>query len=307
MAFGDAFPMIPWAWRTDPSKVTNDPSTWTNTAQQPEGYTPWQSSNPIQSAQQSTTAVANPYGPTPGMSQPTPEQMAINRAKWHTEDLMNGNRGPKYTADHLQNNPYMPGNSTGTPTAQSSSTQPPVGFENPYMKAQADAMTQQVAQNFNQQIMPSIRRGSMATGGFGGSRQGIAEGMATQGAQQALSNSLAGLYGQGYRDDRTYDLGLGSLAAQNRGLDLQSQRLGGDLFTQALNNGIGVGNALYQSGQREMLAPWQNAINPYLNAINLLAGNSGTVSTGGQSGGGWTGALGGAISGAQLAKLLFGG
>ncbi|MEY4636515.1 MAG: hypothetical protein RJA55_2313 [Acidobacteriota bacterium] len=219
-------------------------------------------------------------------------------------------------------NPYMPqpfsvggGGASSSPPAQSGGGWPgasggtggPVGFDNPYLAAQANAMTDQVSRRFNQQIAPSIRRNAVATGGFGGSRQGIAEGMAAQGAQDALTGGLANLYSSGYQADRGYDLGMGGLYNQGRSLDMQQARLGGDLFTQGLNNSIGVGNALYESGQREQMAPWQNSINPYLNAISLLAGNSGTTSTGGQTGGGLGGALGGGIAGAQLYKLLFGG
>ena len=46
---------------------------------------------------------------------------------------------------------------------------------NPYLAANANAITQQTTQNLQNNILPSINSGAMAAGGFGGSRQGIAQ------------------------------------------------------------------------------------------------------------------------------------
>lgn len=73
---------------------------------------------------------------------------------------------------------------------------------NPYLQDQAGAITTQANQNLQNNIMPSLNMGAMATGGFGGSRQGIAQGLAAGQTQQGITSSLAGLYGNAYEQDQ---------------------------------------------------------------------------------------------------------
>lgn len=112
-------------------------------------------------------------------------------------------------------------------------------MQNPYLPAQAQAITQQANNNLFNYQMPQINSGAIAAGGFGGSRNGIAQGLAIGQTNQGLSNSLASLYGNAYEND------------QNRGLQQQSINnaftLGqGNLDlgrTQAANNySLGQGN-----------------------------------------------------------------
>lgn len=49
------------------------------------------------------------------------------------------------------------------------------------------------ADTLTRQVMPTIRSGAMASGGYGGSRQGIAEGLALGDANKALTRSAQGL------------------------------------------------------------------------------------------------------------------
>src|SRR5574343_1806986 len=55
----------------------------------------------------------------------------------------------------------------------SSQSTPGTGMGNPYLGAQANAITQQATQNLQNNIMPGINSGAVAAGGYGGSRQGI--------------------------------------------------------------------------------------------------------------------------------------
>lgn len=129
---------------------------------------------------------------------------------------------------------------------------------NPYLQGQANAITQQATQNLQNNILPGINSNFMAAGGYGGSRQGIAQGLAIGQTNQGITNSLAGLYGQAYEADQNraaqqamnqaqmsnslevarlnnetqrlglanqYNLGLGNLALGNRQAD-QSYGLG---------------------------------------------------------------------------------
>lgn len=107
--------------------------------------------------------------------------------------------------------------------------------------------------------------------------------------------------------DNSYNLGLGNLALGNRNTDLAGQRLGYDMFTGGVNNAINWNNALYNMGQANLNAPMGpiNQANPFLQAL-MAATGSGNVTMPGQ-GGGWSGALGGALTAAQLARMFFGG
>ena len=69
-------------------------------------------------------------------------------------------------------------------------------FQNPGMDPMADVYARNVAQNFNEQIMPGLRGGAALAGGMGSSRQGIAEGLAAGRSSQQLQDFGAQLYGQ---------------------------------------------------------------------------------------------------------------
>ena len=76
------------------------------------------------------------------------------------------------------------------------------GMSNPYLGAQASAITQQANQNLQNNMLPAINSGAVAAGGYGGSRQGIAQGIAMGQTQQGIANALAGMYGSAYQHDQ---------------------------------------------------------------------------------------------------------
>lgn len=232
---------------------------------------------------------------------------------------------------------------------------------NPYLSQQADAITQQATQNLNTNILPGINSGAMAAGGFGGSRQGIAQGLAIGQTNQGITNSLAGLYGNAYEGDQNralqrdltgqqlasqqsiagmqnqttrdlgfgnlglgytqagnnYNLGLGQLGLGNkqadqnfytaqRGQDLSQLGLGASLANQGNLGLSNQGQQLYQTGLTQQQAPY-NVLGQYAGLLSPFTGlnQSQSQSTPGASTAG--SALGGALTAAQLYKLLFGG
>lgn len=90
-----------------------------------------------------------------------------------------------------------------------------MAITNPYLQDQAQAITNTATQNLNNNILPGINSGAMAAGGYGGSRQGIAQGLAIGQTNQGITNSLASLYGNAYAQDQ-------QLAAQK---EMQAQQL----------------------------------------------------------------------------------
>ena len=194
------------------------------------------------------------------------------------------------------------------------------GQSNPYIGAYGNAITNQVTQNLQRNVLPQIASSAMAAGGFGGSRQGVVEANALNDANQGLSNALAGAYSQDwnaqqgrnlsqYGMDQNYNLGLGNLGlnAQNsvnnfytaqRGQDIQSAGLGAQL-TQMGNQGyLNQGQGIYNVGNTEQQAPW-NVVNNTNNVMSPWAGNTSTTS-GSTSSNGAAGFMGGAVGGAQL-------
>lgn len=73
---------------------------------------------------------------------------------------------------------------------------------NPYVQGQANAITGKVTDNLLQTVLPSIRTGAtMASGPYagGGTREGVAQGLAIGQTNEELSRALAGLYGGAYQ------------------------------------------------------------------------------------------------------------
>jgi hypothetical protein len=177
---------------------------------------------------------------------------------------------------------------------------------NPYLDQMAGGMVRQQMQGLTEGALPAIRDGAMAAGGIGGSRQGVAEGLAVGRTMQGLGDSLAGLYGNAYQFDQNLGLqqqGLNnSFFTAQRGQDLQGLGLGAGLVQQGLSGMAAQGAGLANVGQQATAAQWA----PYQTAAGLVGpftglGGSSTSTTPGASPLG--GALGGALAGAQLWNL----
>lgn len=161
----------------------------------------------------------------------------------------------------------------------------PTTATNPYLSGMADDMQRRTAlllgQNNN-----AIQGNFVGSGALGGSRQGVAQGIAAGQAADSLQGQLANLYGTQYNNDQNRAMqqyGLDqNFYGQQRGQDQAGATLGGALMSQGLNAGW---------------QPIQNAANTYSNFTGF-----GTTSGQQQTGGGLTGALGGALGVAQIGK-----
>jgi hypothetical protein len=188
--------------------------------------------------------------------------------------------------------------------------------ENPYLQSQGDAITRTATNNLNRNILPGIGAGAVAAGGYGGSRQGIAEGLAIGETNKGITDSLSNLYGNAYGQNQQYNLGLGNLAlgnqgqnynfyTQQRGLDQSGVQLGANLYNAGNAGYLGQGTGIYGIGNTQQQAPW-TAANNAGNVFSQFSGLGGSqVQT--QQGSQLGGALGGALAGAQLGKSLGGG
>lgn len=137
---------------------------------------------------------------------------------------------------------------------------------NPYLQDQQNAISNTVNTSLNQQQMPGIRRAAIAAGGYGGSRTGIAQGLAMNGANTAIANATANLQGQAYEGDQNRSL---QQSMQNAQLGAQ-ERIAG---MQDATNRYGLGNQ-YSLGMGNLGLGFQNSDNQYsLGMGNLALGN----------------------------------
>ncbi len=188
---------------------------------------------------------------------------------------------------------------------------------NPYLDQMADDIGRRTQQGLGQ-AFNGIRSNSVGVGGLGGSRQGVAEGVATSGAMDSMQGQLAGLFGTDYTNsmnrnlqaygidsstwlgargqNQNYALGVGGLENQRYGQDqsFYTAQRGQDLQQ------TGMGANIYDMGVKGGWIPLDKASDIYKGYTGLNSSQT----TGGQSGGGASGVIGGALAGASFGKSM---
>lgn len=152
---------------------------------------------------------------------------------------------------------------------------------NPYTGQIVDAALRSSNDQFRSNILPAIATQAGQANQTGGTRQGIAEGMAAQALAQQQGDIISRLYGQAFDTgsaDRNAALGLvsqGQQANQNAALAGRSQALqgaqigaglltsGSDLNQQAISTGTAQGANLLQGGNSA-------AMDQYFRSLGLL-------------------------------------
>lgn len=157
---------------------------------------------------------------------------------------------------------------------------------NPYLAGMADDIQHRTNETLGQSFN-AIRGNAVGVGGLGGSRQGVAEGIATKGAADSLQGNLANLYGQAYNSDQ-------NRALQQYGYD---QNFYGNQRSQDLA-GFNLGMSAIPQGLQTQWSPLTTA-----GSIYGQFSPFGTTTQSGQQGGGALGALGGGLGAAQIGKL----
>lgn len=193
-----------------------------------------------------------------------------------------------------RNQPPPPAPSSGIPPMQQNISLRQYE-KNPYLDQMAAGITQQATRNLTENVLPGVRQQSIASGGYGGSRGGIAEGLAMGRTGDAIANSLASLYGNDYQQtqnrntqmygmDQAYNLGLGNLGLQNQKMNNDYSLGLGNLglgYTQADNSlNLGMTNAAnnrygtdksYEVGMANAAASSANAAANQTSAAGNLA------------------------------------
>lgn len=181
----------------------------------------------------------------------------------------------------------------------------------PIVAAASQAATQPLYDQLLQSILPGIRANAASTGNVGGSRQGIAEGLAVQNTQRAAGEASAGIYNTALQN---------ALQSRDRALALAPQQAQLGQMPSLLLDQVGRQQFNYEQAllddQIARHAFEQNLPSAKLGEFaSLVSGGFGSTSYGtstgqGTAGGGGSalgGALGGALAGASLGNTLFPG
>lgn len=174
------------------------------------------------------------------------------------------------------------------------------GTSNPYLGDQVNYLRQNAQENYDRVTAPGIRQMMAGTGGYGGSRQGVLEANAQRDMNNGVNGAIANMLGNNWQQDQTRQT---SSYDTNRGLDLQQQMIGANLYGQGMQGMAGLGQGAFNAGSAQQNAAWQ----PIQNASSVyhpFSGLGGSTSTNSQQGGGTAGAIGGLLGGVQLANNM---
>lgn len=163
----------------------------------------------------------------------------------------------------------------------------PTTSTNPYLTGMADDISRRTQEMLGQNNL-AIQGNAVGVGGLGGSRQGVAQGLAASKAADYLQGNLSNLYGTQYSNDQNralqqYGMDQGFYTGQ-RGQDLAQAGMGANMLGQGLQT---------------QWSPIENAAKTYGQFSGM-----GTTTQNQSSGGGLGGVLGGALGTAQLGKNM---
>lgn len=198
----------------------------------------------------------------------------------------------------------MPGQIYDAQRAQSFALNSPDAANNPYVQNMMRSNAFNLNRNLQENLLPAINSGAVAAGQYGGSRQGIAQGLAMRGTQDALANANASTM----------------MDAYSKGLGAQGMALGN--AGNMMNMGLSPMNIMNQVGQYNQGID-QTALDADMNRWNynqqlpmdtlnfynnIIQGNNAWGSNSTQDGGGsspLSGAIGGGLLGASASSLPF--
>lgn len=164
----------------------------------------------------------------------------------------------------------------------------------PYVGAMIEAGQNDLTQEFQRNVMPYIADQSQSTGGYGGSRQGVAQGIAAEGLLEAQGDLEARLLSDAYGRSLQHQQAAWNQAPHMTGLGLMpsqlQQEIGGQYKQDALRQAQNL------QGYQQAVQPW------YAFSQGGNPGNPGYTAGGSML----TAGLGGAFAGAGIGGELGG-
>lgn len=208
-----------------------------------------------------------------------------------------------------------------TPQAQAGISQMLSGEVNPIYQQQAQGQADFLQRNFERNVLPSIGQGFQGAGQFGGSRQGIAEGIAASDLNQQVANSTAGFYAQGAQQaQQAQQFGLSNLgsllgqaqspASQQFNIGSQFQGMDQAQLTDKFQRDLAMQQLPYQELQAFKgliggdYGGTTTSTTPTAGLGGSLLGAAGTI--GGMALGGPLGAMAGGSIGGSVGGQVFG-
>lgn len=175
---------------------------------------------------------------------------------------------------------------------------------NPYLQGNIEAAIRPVQDAYTRQILPGISSAAQQQGAYGGSRHGVAQGVAAGDFARNAGDISAQLVAQNYGQERMLQQNAPQLLAQGLQLGALPQDLLGEAGAQQQQWDQAALNEAYQRWQMEQQAPW-SPLERY--AAFIQAGSPGSSVSFSPGGGGIGQALGqglqGGIGGALLGGL----
>lgn len=176
---------------------------------------------------------------------------------------------------------------------------PGQGYQpNPYTTQMGQNIQRQMTDNLQRNILPGIGRGAVAAGGYGGSRQGIAEGLAIGETNRGIGDALTNLYAGQYNADRNYGL-------QSDALDLNVYNANQNWMRQGQQDQLNLFDRMLGWNQNayNLATGVQNTpLNYYKDFASIGQGLAGlgNQNTQNMPGNPYLGAIGGALTGYNL-------
>lgn len=170
---------------------------------------------------------------------------------------------------------------------------------NPYAKAALDATLRQITEKYQQVTMPAITGNAVSANGVGGSRQAIAQALASKDYERLIADTSAkvnnDLYNQNFQQMITAQNQLPQVFTQQQQPYLIGQQVG----TQQQNVDQATKNAAWQIWQASQTKQ-QNAAN----TISQIGGQGSAVTQEYPGQNPLVAAISGAVAGSQLGKVL---
>jgi hypothetical protein len=130
-----------------------------------------------------------------------------------------------------------------------------------------------ISENFTEQALPALRQGAIMSGQYGGTRQGIAEGIASRGLAYSIGDMAANLYNQAFQQAQQQRYGTANNMAE-LGVSNARSNADRDLLAQSKNAEVQLQNNLQQMElKKQLLANSLQGMN-VLQGVNALQDNA---------------------------------
>jgi len=163
-------------------------------------------------------------------------------------------------------------------------------YGNPYLQSHIEKAQRPTMQNFEENVLPNIRRHAVGTGGFDSTRRGIAEGIAARGATDTMGDIATRMSSEGYGQGLTHQARtMGSTPSSIQAMGLPGQMLYGAGQQQRAEGQLPIDDAMrrWDFSQQE---PYE-ALRRYQDIISGTGAYGTSTSTSKQNSGGLLGGL----------------